>query len=95
VVNNMFSIVVDPARLAGVDWLRREVDGFVGYVKASPPVDASRPVLVPGDPERLSSQERSRAGIPLDTTTWNEIVAAGEVMGVTRAEAERLAGVGA
>ena len=95
VVNNMFSVVVDPARLAGVDWLRREVDGFVGYVKGSPATDAAQPVLVPGDPERLSSAERSRSGIPLDAATWNEIVSAGEVMGVTRADAERLAGVGA
>jgi uncharacterized oxidoreductase len=31
VVNNMFSVLVDPARRAGVDWMRREVDGFVGY----------------------------------------------------------------
>src|SRR5258705_7836122 len=38
-VNNMFSVLVDPARLAGVDWMRRGVDGFVGYVKASPPAD--------------------------------------------------------
>src|SRR5207237_991072 len=36
-INNMFAVLVDPARLAGVDWLRREIDGFVEYVKASPP----------------------------------------------------------
>jgi len=92
VVNNMFSIVIDPARLAGVDWMRREIDGFVGYVKASPPADPARPVLVPGDPERLSRAERRRAGIPLDAATWEELMTAGEAMGLARAQAEAIAG---
>ena len=92
IVNNMFSVLVDPARLAGVDWLRREIDGFVGYVKDSPPADPAAPVLVPGDPERLARAERLRAGIPLDQTTWNELVAAAETMGVSRTEAETIAG---
>jgi uncharacterized oxidoreductase len=90
-VNNMFSVLVDPARLAGVDWMRREVDGFVGYVKGSPPADPASPVLVPGDPERHSREARQRAGIPLDATTWDEVVTSGEAMGVTRAQAEAIA----
>lgn len=90
-VNNMFSVLVDPARLAGVDWMRREVDGFVGYVKGSPPADLATPVLVPGDPERHSREARQRAGIPLDATTWAELVTAGEAMGVTRAQSEAIA----
>jgi uncharacterized oxidoreductase len=92
VVNNMFSVLVDPARLAGVDWMRREIDGFVGYVKASPPADPASPVLVPGDPERQARAARQRAGIPLDVATWEELVTAGLAMGVTRAQAEAIAG---
>ena len=91
IVNNMFSIVVDPARLAGTDWLRREVDGFLGYVKASPPADPAKPVLVPGDPERLSRAERRRDGIPLDAGTWSQLLEAGETMGLGRAQAEAMA----
>jgi uncharacterized oxidoreductase len=92
IVNNMFTIVVDPARLAGTDWMRREIDGFLGYVKASPPADAAKPVLVPGDPERLSREERRRAGVPLDAATWEQMVIAGEAMGLARAQAEAIAG---
>jgi uncharacterized oxidoreductase len=91
IVNNMFGIVVDPARLAGTDWLRREVDGFLGYVKASPPADPAKPVLVPGDPERLSRAERRRDGIPLDAGTWSQLLEAGETMGLGRAQAEAMA----
>ena len=91
IVNNMLSIVIDPARLAGVDWLRREVDGFVGYVKGSPPADPAAPVLVPGDPERRAREERLREGIPLDPATWDALLTAGETIGVPRRRIEELA----
>lgn len=89
-VNNMLAVLIDPARLAGVDWLRREIDGFVAYVKASPPADPAAPVLVPGDPERIASEERGRTGIAVDATTWAEILSAGEKVGFPRAQAEAL-----
>jgi uncharacterized oxidoreductase len=91
-VNNMLAILIDPARLAGVEWLRREVDGFVEYVKASPPADAAAPVLVPGDPERIARDQRARRGIDVDATTWEEILQAGEKVGLARAEAQALVG---
>lgn len=86
IINNMFAVLVDPARLAGVDWLRREIDGFVDYVKASPAADPALPVLVPGDPERIAHAERTRDGIDVDPTTWEELLAAGETLGLPRAE---------
>src|SRR5687767_4586401 len=89
-INNMLSILLDPARLAGVDWLRWEIDGFVDYVKASPPADAAAPVLVPGDPERLAREQRQREGIDVDDTTWSEVMAAGEQLGLTPASLERI-----
>ncbi len=89
-INNMLAVVIDPARLAGVDWLRREIDGFVEYVKASPPTSAATPVLVPGDPERLARQTRGRTGIEVDPATWDEILQAAETLGVPRARVEAL-----
>jgi uncharacterized oxidoreductase len=74
--------------LAGVEWLRREIDGFIEYVKASPPADPKAPVLVPGDPERLAREERTRSGIEIDATTWDEILQAAEKVGLPRAAAE-------
>ena len=90
IINNMFAVLLDPARLAGVDWLRREIDGFLDYVKASPPADPAAPVLVPGDPERLALAARSRDGIVVDATTWEEILQAGDAVGFPRAQAEAL-----
>jgi uncharacterized oxidoreductase len=90
IVNNMVTFLVDPARLAGEAWLRREIEGFVEYVKASPPADPEAPVLVPGDPERIALERRSREGIPVDAATWNDILAAGEKVGLTRDEARTI-----
>ena len=89
-INNMFAVLIDPARLAGVDWLHREIDGFVDYVKASPPADPAEPVLVPGDPERKAREERARTGIAIDATTWEELLQAGEKLGFSRASAQAL-----
>jgi uncharacterized oxidoreductase len=92
IVNNMLSVLIDPARLAGIDWFRREIDGFVDYVKASPPADPGAPVMVPGDPERLARARRSAEGIDVDATTWEEILQAGEALQLPRAEALALIG---
>jgi len=89
-INNMFAVLVDPARMAGVDWLRREIDGFVEYVKASPPADPRAPVLVPGDPERMAHRDRSRDGIAVDPATWEEILAAAEKIGLGRDKAQSM-----
>ncbi|MBM4439673.1 MAG: malate/lactate/ureidoglycolate dehydrogenase [Candidatus Rokubacteria bacterium] len=83
-INNMFAVLLDPARLAGTDWLRREVDGFVDYLKGSPPADPKAPVLVPGEPERLARAERSRTGIAVDEVTWLEILQAADAVKVSR-----------
>jgi uncharacterized oxidoreductase len=83
-INNMFAVLLDPVRLAGTDWLHREIDGFIDYLKGSPPADPNAPVLVPGEPERLARAERSRNGIEVDEATWGEIVQAGETVGLTR-----------
>src|SRR5439155_19740442 len=89
-INNLFAVVLDPPRLAGVDWLRREIDGFVEYLKGSPPADPAAPVLVPGEPERLARAERSRSGIHVDATTWEDLLQSAEAVGVVRADAEAL-----
>ena len=45
------------------------------------------PVLIPGDPERLAREERTRTGIAVDATTWEEVLQAGEKVGLARSAA--------
>ena len=84
IINNMLAIIIDPAQVADVDAFRSHVDAFVQWAKSSPAADPDAPVLVPGDPERLMRAERRAAGIPLDTNTWQQILAAAEHVGLER-----------
>lgn len=91
IVNNMLSIAFDPARLGDFGWMRREIDAMIAYVKASPPRETFDEVMVAGEPERRSREERLRDGIPIDPTTWEQILKAGESVGLTRAELQAIA----
>ena len=93
IVNNMLSVVFDPGRLVDRAWMQAEIDALLDYVKSAPPADPGQPVMVAGDPERKASAERQADGIEIDPTTWEELLTAGEALGLGRAEARALAGV--
>jgi len=84
IINNMFGIIFDPARLLDHDSFARELKATIDYVKASPAQDPAKPVMVAGDPERAARVKRGEDGIALDETTWEEILAAGESLGQSR-----------
>ncbi|MEZ5099030.1 MAG: malate/lactate/ureidoglycolate dehydrogenase [Thermoleophilia bacterium] len=87
IVNSMLSVVIDPRRLVDGDWLGYEVDALLDYLRTCPPADPAEPVLVPGDPERATKAERLAHGIPLDATTWRQLVEAAAVAGIDEASA--------
>ncbi len=82
IINNMLSIIVDPQRLVPESFLQHEIQAMIDYAKASPPADPDLPVLVPGEPERERSAERTRTGVPIDLTTWDELRGAAHSLGV-------------
>lgn len=81
-VNGMFSIVVDQTRLTRGAQFFDEVTELVDYVKASPAARPDEPVLVPGDPELMTMAERRANGVPIDETTWREILGAAKSVGL-------------
>ena len=52
-------------------------------IKSTRPAPGFNEVLLPGEPEARSAQTRQQNGIPLDSTTWEQIVEAAEGLGVT------------
>jgi len=84
IINNMLSIIVDPTRMVDLGYLTQEIDAMVAYAKASPPADPAAPVLAPGDPERIARAQRLRDGIDIDPTTWTQMQAAAESLGLDR-----------
>ena len=92
IINNMLMVILDPDVFGGRAVFEEEVDRFTAWVKDSAPAPGAERVMVPGDPERKSRAERMQAGLPIDDVTWEEILKAGESVGLSRDEALRIAG---
>ncbi|MBL8328261.1 MAG: malate/lactate/ureidoglycolate dehydrogenase [Rubrivivax sp.] len=82
VLNGMFSVLVDPARLGERAAFEAEALAFLAWMKASPPREGFGPVQAAGEPERARRLQRLRDGVPVDATTWREILDAAGRLGV-------------
>jgi uncharacterized oxidoreductase len=51
-------------------------------VKASPPATPGQPVLAPGDTERATRAKRLREGVPIDDTTFQDLIDAAKSVGI-------------
>lgn len=85
-VNTMCSVYIDPDRLPDRAAFDAETDAFLDWVKASAPAVPGGEVLLPGDIERRTREERLKDGIPLDDTTIGEVTEAAVSVGLARAE---------
>ena len=82
VANNMLSIILDPAIFQPADGFGAEIDSFVTHVKSSRTVRPDGEILMPGELEARTRARRLREGIEIDETTWGQIVATGQSLGV-------------
>lgn len=81
ITNNMLSFFVDPAKLPGAAGLEAEIVTAIDHVKASPPAEPALPVLVAGEPELAMRAKRLAEGIPIDSTTWEQLREAAKAVG--------------
>ena len=93
VLNGMLTILFDPAKLADGALFASEMQGFIDWVKASPPQPGFDRVRLAGEPEREMRARRLVEGIPVDATSWEDILKAAERLNVNPAEINRLAGL--
>jgi uncharacterized oxidoreductase len=89
--NGMLSIVIDPEQLGTPASLAAETEAYLDWLRRSPVPESGAAILLPGEPERLERQRCEREGITLDTTTWEEIMAAAAKVGLSRGVCESLA----
>ena len=94
VLNGMFSVLVDPAALTDRAAFEHEALQFIDWAKASPARDGFGPVQVAGEPERAMRARRTAEGVPVDATTWQEILDAAAQLGVDPLAVQRAAGLG-
>ena len=74
IINNMLSIIIDPDSMGGTEVFEEEVETFVTWVKSAKPQPGVAEVLTPGEPERARRIDREKNGVPIDGTTWQQLV---------------------
>ena len=93
ILNGMFSVLVDPARLGERAAFEAEALAFVDWVKASTAREGFDAVQVAGEPERAMRTERRATGVPVDAITWQEILNAAGQLGVDPLAVNEAAGL--
>jgi uncharacterized oxidoreductase len=76
-----FMLVIDPGAFSPADEFKAQVEGFVRYLKETPPAKGFDEVLYPGEIEYRTSQRRGREGIPIEDSTWGRLTEVGNRFG--------------
>jgi uncharacterized oxidoreductase len=88
--NNMLSILIDPAKLGGAESYSAETERLIEWVYSTPAAATFDRVRIPGEPEREMRAQRGAQGIPVDPTTWGEIVGCAQGLGLSAGQVAAL-----
>jgi uncharacterized oxidoreductase len=91
VMNGMLAIVIDPKRLGTAAAFEHETRLFLDWLRKSRAAPGFDRVRIAGEPEREMRAKRTRDGIPVDTTTWEEIQRAADKVKMPRDRLQALA----
>lgn len=72
--NGTFMIVINIDAFLPLEKFLDEIETLIDYMKATPPAPGFSEVLVPGEFEARTAQERSKNGIMVDAETWQQIL---------------------
>ena len=75
--NGVLVMVIRPDAFMPIDQYLAQVEHACAALKAAPSMDATRPVLLPGEPEQLARVERTANGIPMAEATWQSLSESG------------------
>jgi len=92
VLNSMLATVIDLSKLGDPAAIGEAVEATKAHIRSSRVAPGFDEVLLPGEPERRSTEARRRDGIAVDDTTWRDICAAAGTLGITEAEITQAVG---
>ena len=81
----MLSIILDQRVFQADDAFAAEIARFITWVKSAQTTTPNGDILMPGEPEARNRVQRLRDGIELDETTWGQLTAVGNSLGVSAA----------
>ncbi len=70
---NTFVQVIDPALFAGREAFAQQMDHFAARCRANKPIDAARPVRMPGDAAARSLAGARENGVAYEDATWRAL----------------------
>lgn len=80
--NGVFLLAIDPLYFRPEQEYRSAVDTLFRAVKEALPAEGSNGVMLPGEPEQHRRATRSKEGIPIDDSTWQELQEIANAYGV-------------
>jgi hydroxycarboxylate dehydrogenase B len=92
VLNSMLATVIDLSKLGDPQAIAADIQAVKAHVKSARPGPGFDEVLTPGEPEKRYAAIRAEQGIEVDDTTWHDIRAAAETLGITAAEFDQTVG---
>jgi uncharacterized oxidoreductase len=95
VLNSMLATVIDLSKLGDAGKIAGDIQAVKAHVKSARPAPGFDDVLTPGEPERRYSANRMADGIEVDDTTWRDIRAAAETLGISAEAFDRAVGANA
>jgi uncharacterized oxidoreductase len=81
--NGVLFLVVNVEAFRPLVDFNADGDALAAAIKGVKPATGFDEVLLPGEPEARTAVQRRQQGIPLDETTWRQLVEAGAARGVT------------
>ena len=83
VANGWFAIFVDPGAFCGQGFYEDQVSGLTDWIHSCPTREGFSEVMLPGEPEARATEKRRSGGIPIEDTTWQNLTAIAEALGVS------------
>ena len=71
--NGMLSIYISVEKMVDLDYFSKEVQSYADFVRASPASDKNGKVLIPGDKEIITNNDRLSNGLPVAPIVWQNI----------------------
>jgi LDH2 family malate/lactate/ureidoglycolate dehydrogenase len=79
-----FFMAFDIGALLSIDSFKERVDGMIDELKASPPMEGSAGVFMPGELEYLSEQRILKSGIPVSRGVLKTLSDFADRVGISR-----------
>ena len=81
--NGMLSIYMAPSAFGSTDQFTDETKAFLDFVRSARPAEPGDIVLLPGETEARTREERTRNGIPIPDEVWVSLVRTAETVGIS------------